>query len=80
MSPAGTGDLEEMFLHVPSGKPTKGLDSKAACTRPQKVAQEFIHCVPLVNIVKSEKGRPQLATQAEGDRISKGKSETRSQA
>ena len=79
MSPVGTGDPEEMFLPALSGKPTKDLGLEAACIRPQKVAQEFIHCVLPANIAESEKGEPQLATQAKTAK-SQIKSETRSQA
>lgn len=85
MSHVGTGDLEGMFLHVPTGKSIKGFESKAAYTRPRKVAQESINCVLPVNIVGSEKGWPQLATQARRagrvDRAkSKNKSDTHKQA
>jgi hypothetical protein len=78
MSRVGTGDPEEMFHLALPGR----TDRKAACNRPQKVAQGFTHCVLPANIVESEKGRPQLATQAtQAERIkSKNKSETHSQA
>jgi len=60
MSPVGTGDLEEMFLLAPLGR----TNEKIACTQPQKAAQELIRCVLTAHIVKSEKRKPQLVTQA----------------